>query len=65
MEASIGVGAEYHVTAAICSAVLRIGGKVVKKLVDDFGSGFSGSGLLEAQGAESGKKLVVDSSCVV
>ncbi len=42
-----------------------VGAKVVKKLVDGFGSGFSGSGLLGAQGAESGKKLVVDSLCVV
>jgi hypothetical protein len=33
--------------------------------VDGFGSGFSGSGLLVAQGAESGKKSVVNSSCVV
>ncbi len=65
VETSIGVGAEYHVTAAICGAIVRVGGEVVKKLVDSFGSGFSGSGLLGAQGAESGKKLVVDSSCVV
>ncbi len=65
MEASIGVGAEYHVTAAICGAIVRVGGKIVKKLVDGFGSGFSGSGLLGAQGAESGKKLVVDSLCIV
>ncbi len=65
VEASIGMGAEYHVTAAICGAIVRVGGKVVKKLLDGFGSGFSGSGLLEAQGAESGKELVVDSSCVV
>ncbi len=65
VEASISVGAEYHVTAAICGAIVRVGGEVVKKLVDGFGSGFSGSGLLGAQGAESGKKLVVDSLCIV
>ncbi len=65
VEASIGVGAEYHVTAAICGAIVRVGSKVVKKLVGGFGSGFSGSGLLGAQGAESGKKLVIDSSCIV
>ncbi len=65
VEASIGVGTEYHVTAAICGAIVRVGGKVVKKLVDGFGSGFSGSGLLGAQGAEGGKELVVDSLCVV
>ncbi len=62
-EASIGVGAEYHVTAAICGTIVRVGGEVVKN--NGFGSGFSGSGLLGAQGAESGKKLAVDSLCVV
>ncbi len=65
VEASIDVGAEYHVAAAICGAMVRVGGKVIKKLVDGFGSGFSGSGLLGAQGAESGKKFVVDSLCIV
>ncbi len=65
VEARIGVGAEYHVTAAICGAIVRIGGKVIKKLADGFGSGFSGSGLLGTQGVESGKKFVVDSSCIV
>ncbi len=64
-EASIGMGAEYHVTAVICGAIVRVGGEVVKKLVDGVGSGFSGSGLLGAQGDESGKELVVDSSWVV
>ncbi len=48
VDASVGVGAEYHVTAAICGAVVRVGGKVVKKPVNGFGSGFSGSGLLGA-----------------
>ncbi len=65
VEASIGVGAEYHVTAAICGAIIGVGGEVIKKLADSFGSGFSGSGLLGAQGAESGKKFVVDSLRVV
>ena len=65
VEANIGVGAEYHVTAAICGAIVREGGEVIKKLADGFGSGFSGSGLLGAQGAESGKKFVVNSSCIV
>jgi hypothetical protein len=65
VEASIGVGAEYHVTAAICGAIVRVGGEVVKKLDNGFSSGFSGSGLLGAQGAESGKVLVVDSLCIV
>ncbi len=65
VEASIGVGTEYHVTAAICGAIVRVGGNVVKKLVGGFGSGFSGSGLLGAQGAESGKELVVNSLCIV
>ncbi len=65
VEASIGMGAEYHVTAAICGAIVRVGGEVIKKLADGFGSGFGGSGLLGAQSAESGKKFVADSSCVV
>ncbi len=65
VKASIGMGAEYHVTATICDTIVRVGGEVIKKLVDGFGSGFSGSGLLGAQGAESGKKFVVKSSCVV
>ncbi len=65
VEASIGVGTEYHVAAAICGTIVRVGGEVIKKLADGFGSGFSGGGLLGTQGAESGKKFVVDSSCVV
>ncbi len=65
VEASNCVGAEYHVTAVICCAIVRVGGEVIKKLVDSFGSGFSGNGLLGAQGAESGKKFVVDSLCIV
>ncbi len=65
VEASIGVDVEYHVTATICGTIVRVGGEVVKKLVDGFGRGFGGSGLLGAQGAESGKKFVVDSLCVV
>ncbi len=48
VEASIGVGAEYHVAAVICGAVVRVGGKVVKELVDGFGGCFGGSGLLGA-----------------
>ena len=65
MEASVGMSAEYHVAGRICSAVVGVGGKVVEKLVDGFGSGFSGSGLMGAQGTESGKELVVNSACVV
>ncbi len=65
VETSIGVGVMYHVTAGICGAIVRVGGEVIKKLADGFGSGFSGSGLLGAQGAESGKKFVVNSPCVV
>ncbi len=37
VEASIGVGSEYHVTVAICGAIVRVGGEVIKKLVDGFG----------------------------
>ena len=48
VEASISVGAEDHVTAAICGPAIRVGAKVVKKLVNGFSNGFSGSGLLGA-----------------
>ena len=46
VEASIGVGAEYHVAAAICGAIVRVCGEVIKQLVDGFGGGLGGSGLL-------------------
>ncbi len=64
MKADTSVSEEYHVASAICGAVVRIGGYVVKKLVDDIGSGFGGGGLLGTQGAESGKEIVVDCMCV-
>ncbi len=65
VKTGIGMSAEYHVAGAVCGAVIRVGGKVVKKLVNCFGGGLSGSGLLGAQCAESGKELVVNCACIV
>ncbi len=65
MKDSIGVSAENHVASAICGAVVGVCGQVVKKLVHGNIGGFSGSGLLGAQGTEDGKKLVVNCMCVV
>ena len=58
VEAGVGVSTECHVAAGICGAVVRVGGEVVEELVDGFSGGFSGSGLLGAQGAESDKLRV-------
>ncbi len=65
MKASIGVRAENHVAGAICGAVIWVRGQVVKELVHGNTGGFSGCGLLGAQGAEAGKEFVVNSTCVV
>ncbi len=51
MNAGIGVSAEYHDASAICGAVVRVGGQVVKKLVYGIIGGFVGGGLLGTQGA--------------
>ncbi len=65
MKAGVGVSAENHVAGEICGAVVRVRGQVVKKLVHGNIGGFSGCGLLGTQGAEGGKKFVVDSACIV
>ncbi len=65
MKAGVGVSAENHVTGAICGAIVWVRGQVVKELVHGNIGGFSGCGLLGAQGAEGGKKFVVNSVCVV
>jgi hypothetical protein len=59
------MSAENHVAGAICGAVVWDRGQVVKELVHGNISGFSGCGLLGAQGAEGGKEFVVNSACVV
>ncbi len=64
MKASIGVSAENHVAGMICGAVVQVRGQVVKELVHGNIGGFSGCGLLGAQGAEGGKEFVVKSACV-
>jgi hypothetical protein len=65
VKAGIGMSAENHVAGAICGAVVWVRGQVVKELVLGNIGGFSGCGLLEAQGAEGGKDFVVDSACIV
>ncbi len=65
MKAGVGVSAENHVAGGICGAVVWVYGQVVKELVHCNISGFSGCGLLGAQGAEGCKEFVVDSTCVV
>ncbi len=65
MKAGVSVSAENHVAGAICGAVVRVRGQVVKKLVHGNIGGFSGCGLLETQAAEGGKEFVVDSTRVV
>ncbi len=65
VKAGVGVSAEYHVASMICGAGIGVGGPVVMKLGDGIISGFGGGGLLGTQGAESGKELVVNCTCVV
>ncbi len=65
VKTGIGVSTENHVAGAICGAVVWVRGHVVKELVHGNIGGFSGCGLLGAQGAEGGKEFVVDSACVV
>ena len=69
VEPCIGVGGEDHVAGAVCDTIVGIGSTVVKELVDvdgvSSGSGFSGTGLLRADGAEGNKELVVNGTGVV
>ncbi len=65
MKAGVSVSTENHVAGRICGAVIWVCCQVVKELVHGNISGFSGCGLLGAQGAEGGKEFVVDSACVV
>ncbi len=59
------MSAENHVASAICGAVDGVCGQVVKKMVHGNVGGFSGYGLLETQGTEGDKELVVNCMCVV
>jgi hypothetical protein len=59
------MSAENHVAGVICGAVIWVRVQVVKELVYGNIGGFSGCGLLGAQGAEGGKEFVVDSACIV
>jgi hypothetical protein len=65
VKAGVGASAENHVAGAIYGAVVWVRGQVVEKLVHGNIGGFSGCGLLGAQGAESGKEFVVNSACIV
>ncbi len=65
VKAGIGVSTENCVTGVICGAIVWVRGHVVEGLVHGNIGGFSGCGLLGAQGAEGGKEFVVDSACVV
>ncbi len=65
MIAGVSVSAENHVAGAICGAIVRVCGQVVKKLVHGNIGGFSGCGLLGTQGTEGGKELVVNCRCIV
>jgi hypothetical protein len=67
VKAGISVSAEYHVASAICGAIIGVCGQVVKKLVHGIIGvfSFSGSGLLGTKGAEGGKELVVNCTCIV
>ncbi len=64
MKAGVGVSAENHVASAICGAVVRVCGQVVKKLVYGNIGGFRSCGLLGTQGTEGGKELVVNCTCI-
>ncbi len=65
MKAGVVVSAENHVAGAICGTVVRVHGQVVEELIHGNIGGFSGCGLLGAQGAEGGKEFVVNSACIV
>ncbi len=55
---------ENDVAGAICGAVIWVRCQVVEESVHGSIGGFSGCGLLGAQGAEGGKEFVVDSACI-
>ncbi len=59
------MSAENHVAGAICGAIVWVCGQVVEELVHGNIGGFSGCGLLGAQGTEGGKEFVVNSACKV
>ncbi len=59
------MSAENHVAGVICGAVVWVHCQVVEELVHGNIGGFSGCGLLGAQGAEGGKEFVADSTFVL
>jgi hypothetical protein len=65
VKAGVGMSAENHVAGVICGAIVWVCGQVVKELVHGNIGGFSGCGLLGAQGAEGVKEFVVNSACIL
>ena len=65
VEPSVCMRSKDHVTSTVCDAVMRIGGHVIKELVDGSRGGFGCSRLLAANSAESDKEFVVDCTSVV
>ena len=63
-ESIVGVAGKDHVTGAISDAVIGVGGKVVKKLVDFSGSVFSGGRLFGADDTECNEEFVVKSATI-
>ncbi len=59
------MSAENHVAGVICGSDIWVRGQVVEELVHGNICGFSGCGLLGAQGAEGGKEFVVASPCII
>ena len=64
-ETSISVSRKDHGAGAIGDAIARVCGHIVQELVDSLGCVLGGSGLLGANGAEGGKKFVVNSAGIV
>ena len=65
IETSIGMCSKHHVASSVPDAIMGIGGDVIKELMDGSRGGFSGSGLLTTDGAESNKKFVVDCMAIL
>ena len=55
IETSICVCSKHHATSSVRDAIMGMGGAIIKELMDGSRGGFSGSGLLTTNGAESNK----------
>jgi hypothetical protein len=65
VKVGISVSTEYHIASALCGAIVGVCGQVAQKLVHGNIGGFGGGGLLESQGDEGGKELLVNCTWVV